>query len=320
MTKHKVSSQQFFCLLSSGVFVIGSSLSQPVRAYPTSNELGDTAETPSLLALQFQLPGDPPPPHSVGGGTRGEIKFAAPGERAPRNSGGGASRGEVRFAAPGERAPRNSGGGASRGEIGFRPPGDPTPVNTASGGVRTDAQPQLTALLPDTQHGRTVSARPTFLIRVPPTASREIFFSLQDQERNHVYQTTLKISGNGGIVKFVLPEEAPELEASKNYVWFFAPIAPGGTLEPDNYGITGWVKRVETPASARNAKTPLQLATEYASAGIWYDTIAVLAAALEAQPNNPMLASEWHDLLAQVGLKEMATEPIETSFAVESVY
>jgi hypothetical protein len=317
MTKGNIDpTQLFWPVLLSGTFVVGGSLSQSVRAYPASSELDERSGNPTLLAVEFRLPGDPLPANSVGGAVRGEIKFMAPGSAAPRNSAGGASRGEIKFMAPGSAAPRNSASGASRGEIGFKPPGDspPAPTTTASGGIRTDAQPRLTALLPDTLQGRTVSARPTFFVHVPPTASREIFFSLQDEARNHVYQTTLKISDNGGIVKVTLPEDAPELEMGKNYIWFFAPIAPGGHLEPDNYGIMGWVKRVEAPTSARNAETPLQLATEYAAEGIWYDTLAVLAAALEAQPNNTVLASEWHDLLQQVGLEAIATHTVERAY------
>jgi hypothetical protein len=215
----------------------------------------------------------------------------------------------VRFAAPGEATPRNTIGGGSRGNVRFQTPGESAPANTASGGTRTEGQ-ALTALLPTTRYGRTVAARPTFFVYLPPTASKEVFFSVQDERRNHHYQTILKISGQGGIVSFTLPEDAPELEIGKNYVWFFAPIQPGGILQPDNNGAIGWIRRVESQTAQNATKTPLERATEYAQQGIWYDTLAILAEAKLTQPGNATLASEWKDLLKEVGLEAIANQPI----------
>jgi hypothetical protein len=157
-----------------------------------------------------------------------------------------------------------------------------------------------------------VAARPTFFVYVPPTSSKQVFFSLQDENRNSHYQTTLKISGQGGIVRVTLPADAPELEIGKNYMWFLATVEPGDILRPDSRGVSGWVKRVEPPSSsAQNSSlTPLKLATLYAESGIWYDTVAVLGAAKQAQPENATLAAEWKELLEQVGLKGIATQPI----------
>jgi len=140
-------------------------------------------------------------------------------------------------------------------------------------------------------------------------ASRQIFFSLQDENRNLHYQTVLETSGEGGVVSVTLPEEAAELEMGKNYVWFFAPIETGGILRPDNYGVTGWVKRVQQPAESASL-TPLELAQVYARSGIWYDTLGLVAAAKRSQPDSATFASEWNDLLAQVGLDEIAPQPL----------
>ncbi len=55
---------------------------------------------------------------------------------------------------------------------------------------------------------------------------------------------------------------------------------------------------------------PIELAALYASSGIWYDTIALLGAAKLAQPGDATLASEWKELLEQVGLEAIAAQPI----------
>ncbi|MFB2975388.1 DUF928 domain-containing protein [Microseira sp. BLCC-F43] len=328
MTQFKTTT--FTTLLSatlSGVAVIASSFYQSVQATP--KPIGQGRDV--LISLRFEAPGEAAPRSTIGGGTRGSVRFAAPGEVAPNNTTGGGTRGNVkfappedaapvnttgggtrgnvRFAAPGEATPRNTIGGGSRGNVRFQTPGESAPANTASGGTRTEGQ-ALTALLPTTRYGRTVAARPTFFVYLPPTASKEVFFSVQDERRNHHYQTILKISGKGGIVSFTLPEDAPELEIGKNYVWFFAPIQPGGILQPDNNGAIGWIRRVESQTAQNATKTPLERATEYAQQGIWYDTLAILAEAKLTQPGNATLASEWKDLLKEVGLEAIANQPL----------
>ena len=321
----------FSTLLSAtlgGVAVIGSSFYQSVQATPTA--IGQGREV--LISLQFTAPAEAAPRSTIGGGTRGNVRFAAPGEVAPNNTTGGGTRGNVkfappedpapvnttsggtrgnvRFAAPEEAAPSNTTGSVSRGNVRFQTAGEDAPANTTSGGTRTNEQLPLRALLPTTRYGRTVAARPTFFVYIPPTAAKEVFFSLQDERRNHVYQTVLKISGKGGIVSFTLPQDAPELEIDKNYVWFFAPIQPGGILQPDNNGANGWIRRVESQTAQNATGTPLERATAYAKDGIWYDTVAILAAAKQAQPGNATLASEWKDLLKEVGLEAIANQPI----------
>ena len=299
----------FSTLLSAtlgGVAVIGSSFYQSVQATPTA--IGQGREV--LISLQFTAPAEAAPRSTIGGGTRGNVRFAAPGEVAPNNTTGGGTRGNVKFAPPEEAAPSNTTGSVSRGNVRFQTAGEDAPANTTSGGTRTNEQLPLRALLPTTRYGRTVAARPTFFVYIPPTAAKEVFFSLQDERRNQHYQTILKISGKGGIVSFTLPEDAPELEIGKNYVWFFAPIQPGGILQPDNYGAIGWIRRVESQTSQNATPTPLERATEYAQQGIWYDTLAILAAAKVAQPGNETLASEWKDLLKEGGLEAIANQPI----------
>ena len=299
-----------------GTFVFGTSLYQSVQASPKPMGEGETLPSNSLISLRFEAPGDVAPQRSVGGGVRGTVQFSAPGEIGPQRSVGGGVRGEVKFASPGDATPVNSVGGGVRGEVVFEAPGDSSPIGTVSGGTRTDELPVMTALLPTTKYGLTVAARPTFFVYLPPTSSQEVFFSLQDEQGNHHYQTTLKFSGRGGVVSVTLPEEAPELKVGTNYVWFFAPIEPNGILRPDNIGVTGWVKRVEalTPNEQNLSLNPIELATEYAKQGIWYDTLKILVAAKLAQPNDSTLVSEWKVLLEHVELDAIASQPIADQF------
>jgi hypothetical protein len=110
-------------------------------------------------------------------------------------------------------------------------------------------------------------------------------------------------------LKLTLPENAPELEIGQNYLWFFAPIQPDGILRPDNATSVGWVKRVEATRDRQSFSSVIEQATAYAKAGVWYDTLSVLAQARRSQPNDVILEKEWKELLEQVGLEAIATQP-----------
>ncbi|MGB7059883.1 MAG: DUF928 domain-containing protein [Geitlerinemataceae cyanobacterium] len=309
--------------------VIASGFYQSARATTDNNNLPDATQ----MALRFESPGDAAPESSIGGGVRGSLQFSAPdsaaprtsigggvrgsvqfgapGSAAPRTSIGGGVRGGVRFLAPDESAPRNSDSGGIRGEVEFQLPDDSAPRTSESGGVRGNDTPPLTALLPSTQTGRTLSARPTFFVYLPPTTSQQAFFSVQDEQGNFVYHTVVNISTSGETIAIATPEDAPELEVGKNYLWMFAPLEPNGILRPDNSNVVGWVKRVEPVASSPEVVlSPVEQATKYAAAGIWYDTLEVLASAQLEQPSDETLASEWQDLLTEVGLEQVSTEPV----------
>lgn len=335
MRKYPRSISKTLCSVSlAGTLAIATGIAESVQARSNAIEPGQTFGDDAAIALDFKPPGDtapydstgggtrggvtfkPPadaaPSDSTGGGTRGGVTFKPPADAAPSDSTGGGTRGGVTFKPPGETAPTESTGGGTRGGVGFEPPGDAAPENTTGGGTRGDEPTELMALIPQTKVGRTVAGRPTFFVYVPPQSVKKVFFSVQDEQRNHHYQTVLEVSDLGGVVSVTLPEDAPELEIGKNYLWFFAPIAPGEILRPDNYGVTGWVKRVQSSPqmSQMSSLTPLERATLYADSGIWYDTLTQLVSGMLVQPTNATLVTEWKDLLEQVGLEAIATVPV----------
>ncbi|MGD2181785.1 DUF928 domain-containing protein [Lusitaniella coriacea] len=261
--------------------------------------------------IRFAPPKSPTPVATTGGGIRGSIAFAPPNNPTPVATTGGGIRGNITFAPPNNPAPVATTGGGIRGNITFASPNNPAPVATTGGGVRGEVESEVIPLLPETKAGYTIAPRPTLYLYIPPTSVRQVFFSLQDENRQTTYQTTLEISGQGGIVSITLPENAPELEVGKYYAWFFAPIEPDGILRPDNYGVTGWIKRVAVPSEVQDVSlSPLERAAVYAESGIWYDTLEILASARQVQAENTSLGTEWTDLLKQVGLEAVADRPL----------
>ncbi|MGB7056519.1 MAG: DUF928 domain-containing protein [Geitlerinemataceae cyanobacterium] len=262
-------------------------------------------------AVTFNPPGDPAPRQTAGGASRGGLTFDPPGDAAPRQTAGGSSRGGLTFDPPGDPAPRQTAGGSSRGIVTFDPPGDPAPHQTVGSSSRGEDS-LVMALVPETNHGRTVAERPTFFIYLPEIPMKRGFFSIQDEHRNGLYQTYIDIPENRGIISFTLPEDAPPLEVGKDYEWYFVAVE-GETLRPDSREISGWIKRVEPSsevATIARAGVSLELAMAYGQQGIWYDTLNTLVELKHLQPDNDNLNSEWAELLEQVGLSAIAANSV----------
>jgi hypothetical protein len=272
-------------------------------------------------SVRFGLPDNSDNPDtSVGGGSRGSVRFGLPDNSDnPDTSVGGGSRGSVRFGLPDNSDnPDTSVGGGSRGSVRFGLPDNSDNPDTSVGGGSRGEQEELTlltALLPTTKNGLTVSSHPTIFVYLPPLGTEKVFFSMQDEDGNSFYYTNLKVPSQGGIIMVKIPSEMPSLSIDKNYLWYFAPIEAGGRLLPNNYAVVGWIKRIATNLNEDDfVSNPITLATEYGKLGVWYDTLRVLAEAKQADPNNDIFRSEWHDLLEQIKLEKLSSQPLIESF------
>ncbi len=265
-------------------------------------------------AVGFSLPDTASSPRSsIGGGSRDAVQFRLPsGDGSPRSSIGGGSRGGVQFSLPDSQGnPRSSIGGGSRDAVSFRlPESDASPRSSIGAGSRgTTRVSILKALLPPNNSGQTLAAHPVIFVYLPPLGAEEVFFSLQDEDGTFYFDTVLPSPADGGIVAVQVPEAIAPLAVDKHYLWYFAPIEPGGRLLPNNYSVTGWIKRVGDKQEP-TATDPVQRAVAYAQQGLWYDTLTSLAIAHMNEPENEEYATEWRDLLAQVDLEALSTEPI----------
>ena len=279
---------------------------------------------PFTPPLQTKAPGRP----LEGDTRRGGITFTpALDQTVPRAivSGGGAPIGGITFTpAPDQKAPRDtiSGGGSRTGGITFTPaPDQKAPQDTTSGGGARDRQqclqasttdptasPFVTALIPQNQYGLTLSARPTIFVYLPPNQAQQLFFSVKDETRQLHYQTTLPGVRQGGVVSISLPDTAPALVVGRNYQWYVA-LMCGGRLRTSSPLVDGWVKRiVPTPTLNRALATlsPLEQARTLGAAGVWYDTVAILADLWRAQPADVTIANHWRELMGSVALDDIA--------------
>ncbi|MEC4893146.1 MAG: DUF928 domain-containing protein [Oscillatoria sp. PMC 1051.18] len=189
------------------------------------------------------------------------------------------------------------------------------PARTAGGATRgvqciQSTETPLTVLMPANNVGTTVSANPTVFWYVPETEASSAEFTLFDESRNKVYQTTFAITDTPGIVKLELPATRTDgketLETGKEYVWELALICNQGDRTDDLF-VSGVLARTEISPTLKNQidnSTPLEQAKLYSQAKIWSETVKTLAELHHSFPE------EWETLLESVGLETLVEAPL----------
>ncbi len=201
----------------------------------------------------------------------------------------------ITFKPPVTSAPSRSTGGGSRGE-------------SCAIGKAAKSNSSVVKLLPKSNIGLTVEQRPSIMVYVPATTAQTAFFSIQDENFNHHYQTSLQLPKQAGVMEIKLPDSVPALETGINYQYSLVMIC-GEDLEPDSPLVSGWIQRVE-PRNALNQKLSVELASQLASDGLWYDALSTLAELRKSQPSNQAVVNSWQQLLNSAGLSEIAQEPL----------
>ena len=209
------------------------------------------------------------------------------------------------FNPPNRGAPGTTAGGASRG----------------SGSACARGSTPLTLLVPADKTGKfglTASVRPTLLVYVPKTAARSAEFTLigassrNQRESEEIVRTTVRLSGEAGIVALKLPESAPALMVGKDYQWYVSLIC-NPEDRTDDIVVSAWVSRTQPNATlVRNLERakPHDRPALYSASSYWYDTVATLVELRQSNPKDSKLQSDWTQLLQSVGLKDMADKPL----------
>jgi hypothetical protein len=208
----------------------------------------------------------------------------------------------------------------------YNPPKRGLPGRREGAGTRgtcMQGQKVLMPLTPVDGFSATASTNPSFFWYVPPTIARTAEFALLDGQDKQLYQATINLTGEGGIVGFTLPESATSavLAPDQDYYWQFSIICDSKQPSKNPF-VEGVVQRIQPPvtlaAQLKNAPAKEQ-AMLYAAAGIWQDAIAALAQQRCSNPQDLSLATSWANLLASVQLKEFAPEPLtQTCLAISA--
>jgi hypothetical protein len=207
------------------------------------------------------------------------------------------------------------------------PPLNPGDQPRRTPGTRRDdcvvGKKTLTALIPVTgeKTALTIAAYPTFFFYIPKTGAQEAeFFLVDDKANSVVYKTRVKLSRTSGVMSLSLPKGADvkELQAQKNYRWTFALVckSENGKENTDNF-VNGNIQRVNRPDVEKLVReaSPREVPSIYAQEGIWHDLLASLAKLRRDNPNDAELAASWATLLSDVGLGDVAKEPLVQSYS-----
>ncbi len=197
----------------------------------------------------------------------------------------------------------------------FEPPNKDKPLATTGGASRgqqcivdlDNSEVPIIPILPAINQRLTLVANPIFFIHIPQTSARKVFFQIEDENEENSYQTIIPISGNAGILRITLPQDAPPLEIGKNYQWAIALICDQ-RLRPDSPIVQGSITRAK-PEMELNQQldrmNQIEKASFYAKSGIWYEAIATLAKLKENEPDNPKFQSIWDEVLSSIGLNSI---------------
>ncbi|MBT9315643.1 DUF928 domain-containing protein [Leptothoe spongobia] len=270
------------------------------------------AATPGWAVVFVPSADNTAPLQSSGDPSRSSFQFIPPPNNpTPRHSSGGSSR--VGFIPPLD-GPVPVDGDVSRGASFIPPPNNPTPRHSSGGSSRHDDLIQLDggdngatgvmlALIPPSFYGLTVSSRPTFMAYLPASRAHKAIFSLQDAAQAVVYERTIPLSGEGGILQVSLPQDAPELAVGKPYRWFIT-LQTEDYLTPGSPYVDAWIKRIEPTSVVSQAiasHDPLGMTEVFAREGLWYDASAQLAS-LQLTSHSPSIADSWAEFLTSVDL------------------
>lgn len=206
----------------------------------------------------------------------------------------------------------------------YQPPDRSAPSSTAGGASRggcIESEGVLTSLMPPTNLALTATGYPTFFWYVPKSSAEALEFKLLDSKNGQViYQKTLAVPENAGIVSFTLPknELSKPLEVGQMYHWFLTMQCPPNPNEelPEKSGnviVDGWVERTELNPNLVNQlenAVPSDRPALYAAAGIWHDSLTTLVELLREKPDDSNLKNQWKKLLDSAGLNVIVEKPM----------
>lgn len=205
----------------------------------------------------------------------------------------------------------------------YVPPSRRPPKSTQATGSRGCEQSQLsqpvtlTLLAPNDHDGLTTSGHPTFFWHI--SAPVTMAFALTERG---VVQPLLEQQIEppaAGIVELKMPPNSPELVPGREYRWSVTLMC-----NPDrpsaNPFIHTWIERTaptpELNQQLAAAANDQERAAIYARSGLWYDALAAISAAYEANPNDQVVLAERLSLLEEVGLTQVATQERQRSVTV----
>lgn len=178
------------------------------------------------------------------------------------------------------------------------------------GSCVTDHQ-RLTALLPATNLGQTALARPTLFVFVPRSHASQGELVITDAQNRQVSTIIVDLPPEPGILSL---RPTTDLNLGQDYRWSFTLLCGTDADDPSaRVSVSGVVERIQPRSDVAKKLASQRMGDRLsaaAEAGLWYETLAILAE-LQRQPTTQDMArSEWQAVLRAVGLEAIAQAPL----------
>ena len=203
------------------------------------------------------------------------------------------------------------------------------PTHRRDGGSRGDKciadieSQNLMALIPQRSVGVNASAAPKLFFYVPEIKNqRTLEFVLRNEEDRLMYEAFITTEGNG-IMSIEVPADvaANMLEDDQNYHWYLSMICDAEQRSRDIV-VEGWMRQeaIDTATQQElNAASSVEKAEVYQEQGYWFDALSVLAEKSNSSSEQAVARQKWSEMLASIGLKDLASEPFIETELVESL-
>jgi hypothetical protein len=182
----------------------------------------------------------------------------------------------------------------------------------ASRGTCEDDYTDLTALVPIQDGlvgGVTASLEPTLWFYIPAALSSEtqVELVLQDSADQIVSRTLLAINtDSAGILPIsVEPNLGRAIVGDRDYQWTLSIVCDPQRPSASPY-VQGFL-RLSDQDFSHHSRSAFDQAAEYAEAGVWFESLTLLAKLHQAEPNNGQVLAAWSDLLQQADLASISS-------------
>ncbi|MEM9214195.1 MAG: DUF928 domain-containing protein [Cyanobacteria bacterium P01_F01_bin.150] len=182
----------------------------------------------------------------------------------------------------------------------------------------------LTPVMDGMVWGQTTTDQPTLWFYSPAalTPDQTVALVVQDKSDNYLYQTTLELDMEPGLISIQLPNENADavkgsttvLPVAEPYHWTFFI-----ECDPDRIGasvsVSGTFQKIDIEGLApladdidvSNVEHAIALAQAYAASGVWHDALTILGELQRTHPSNPKVSATLAALLSQGGLTDLAS-------------
>ena len=195
--------------------------------------------------------------------------------------------------------------------ITYKPPRRGAPGGREGAGTRSlgGPLPTLAVLAPKDHTGLTAQAQPVLYWYLSQETRHPVEIILTDRQSvKPLLAIRLNPPLQPGMQPVRLADYNIHLAPGRSYKWSVA-LVPDAAQRSHNVMTAGTIERIELPNELRGQLVQANKITSarlYATAGIWYDTIAMLSELIDAAPQDTMLRQQRATVLAQEGLTEAA--------------